>query len=235
VRAFVIFVFVVVLAVAVVYVAWGADTFVFGLGYEQGRERAKLVTGALSALAAPISLWVALTAYRLNAKLAGINLEARLDVVPVTEANIAQRHTVRYADRTDTDVASCHVQFTGEPDGEPDGEDSGEPPKAPALYCAVPFLNRGPSRATVVKSRATLPGHGEGEPRPAATVIDKGDIVFMTFVWRTGTPTDLPTVGPHVSVRYLDGSGEELEIAGTVGGVAATESWHLQDVGQSSR
>jgi hypothetical protein len=216
-----------VLAIAGLYVGTGDDVFWLGSDYVEARERLRLVFAALSALAAPVALWVALTAYQLNARLAELNTSARLDFVPET-ADHAVKRRVRYSDRTTTDVAGDTVQFTHNP------VDSGRPPGS-TLYCAVPFYNHGPSRATLVSTAAELPGFGAGKPRPAGTFVAADSVVFTTFVWKTGKVVALPSVGPTVTVRYLDGSGTEIKLTVTVEGDPSNESWELVSLEQSKR
>jgi len=215
---------VVVVALCATYVAAGADLFLAGRPYPEARERLKLVFSALGALAAPLSLWVALTAYQLNARLASINLSARLDSVPPSSTHMDETRVVRYPGGRDTDLSECEIQFTADPDGEGHGD---------GLFCAVPLVNLGPSRATIVSATASVEGLDPPRSRLSASVVLAGDIVFLSFAWAgVADPSALTrSAEPQLSVRYTDGAGGSVLLTAVIRSVG-TEAWQLEDLGQ---
>jgi hypothetical protein len=210
-------VFVLVVAGSALYVAEGADTFLFGHEYPQARERLRLVFAGLGALAAPISLWVALTAYQLNAQLARMNSSARLDRVPESAAHMDDERTVQLPGGGDTHLSACAIEIDDTPAGD-------------GVYCAVPLINVGPAQATLVSSTASLAGVPAPHRLPSASVAAAGDIIFFAFAW-TGAAAPAGGAEPRLKIVYTDGGGRKLELTGVVR-AAGPRSWRLEDIGQ---
>ena len=226
-----------ILAVTVLtmlYVGWGANSMLpQDITSAQLRERLRLVLTGFSALTAPLALWVALTAYRLNARLARMNLDAQFDVVPDTIEHRQEKETVRFPSAdgvtVTTEIEHTRALYTDDPAGE----------TLKRWYCAVPLINHGAGTAQMLRANATLAGSDFGPSRFSRTIVRQKEVVFVLFVSGDALTLDAIRaqgsngVGPSVTATYKNLSGDQqTNVTVVLKPEQITDTWYVDDASQ---
>jgi hypothetical protein len=213
--------------VACVYVGWGGDALVPDeIATAETRERLRLVFAGFGALTAPLALWVALTAYRLNSQLARMNLDARFDVVPDTKEHRGEKERVRFEDGVRTDMEQSLIIFTDNPAGT---GSSG------TWYFAIPLINHGAGTADIQSATAEIGGQAFAPGRPSRRIVRQKEVVFLLFAPPDGKDANRQIAGaratgqgPSVHVTYRNLSGDqEAAVKATVRGDVNKDDWYV--------
>lgn len=220
-----------VVVVTALYVGWGADSMLpHDIGSVQTRERIRLVFAGFAALTAPLALWVALTAYRLNARLAAMQLHAQFDVVPDTTEHRQDKETVRFpvlaGITVTTDVEHTRALYTDDPAGQ----------QLDRLYCAIPLINHGAGTAQMLRAKATVAGKDFGPSRFSRSIVRQKEVVFVLLVSGDDVPQESLRLerqkghGPIVTITYNNVSGDQVaEVTVCLSLDRTTHTWFVDD------